>query len=242
MMFIWAMTKGRDKTGLFPYWALSFLCAFKGLLLLGVSGVESSAKDVDGEKAMTFPVRYWVDLVAFGFFAFEMNIRTKSERKTSSLRRGGLVCGLIGTALFALTAAYSGPRDEWLSVPGIIFYSIFAVINFIVVIQRSMDPDEKDFNLGSFDFWFEMAGFLWRGAYLSAFICSPAFADVVSVQNTALWFMILDIVFALWISAHFVKRAESGDNRDLFEMSADSASYNALPASNTSTALSALRK
>ena len=92
------------------------------------------------------------------------------------------MCGLIGTALFALTAAYSGPRDEWLSVPGIIFYSIFAVINFIVVIQRSMDEKEADFNLGSFDFWFEMAGFLWRGAYLSAFICSPAFADVVSVQ------------------------------------------------------------
>lgn len=38
-----------DRAKLFPYWALSFLCAFKGLLLLGVSGVPSTSKDVAGE-------------------------------------------------------------------------------------------------------------------------------------------------------------------------------------------------
>ena len=53
---------------------------------------------------MTFPVRYWVDLVAFGFFAFEMSQRTQGKDKdkrneNKSLRHGAIVTGLIATAL-----------------------------------------------------------------------------------------------------------------------------------------------
>lgn len=239
LMLGYAMIKGKDRSALFPYWAMTFLCAFKGLLLLGVSGVPSTAKDVDGEQAMTFPVRYWVDLVAFGFFAFEISARNKEENYDSSMRKGSIVCGLIGTSLFALTAAYSGSRSDWLSVPGIIFYSLFAVISFATTVRKSMKNSDK-YGINRFPFWFEVSGFLWRGAYLSAFICSPAFADVVSVQNTALWFMILDIVFALWIGTHYIKNIEDINFTDMF--SADAAEYSALPASNTSTALSQLRK
>lgn len=43
-----------DRAALFPYWALAFLCAFKGLLLLGVSGVPSTSKDVAGEMVCDF--------------------------------------------------------------------------------------------------------------------------------------------------------------------------------------------
>merc|ERR1712188_38120 len=106
-----------DRAAVFPYWALCFVCAFKGLLLLGFSGVASTSKDVDGEQAMTFPVRYWVDLIAFGFFSFEISSRThRASEDTRSLRRGSIVTGLIGTSLFALSAAYPGSRQDWLAI------------------------------------------------------------------------------------------------------------------------------
>lgn len=246
IMFLMAMfVKNRDgspkfdRAAVFPYWALCFVCAFKGLLLLGVSGVASTSKDVDGEQAMTFPVRYWVDLIAFGFFSFEMSSRThQASEDNRSLRRGSVVTGLIGTSLFALSAAYPGSRQDWLAIPAIIFYALFAVMSFAMAVHKSMEKNSQS-SITSFHFWFEVAGFLWRAAYLSAFICSPAYADVVSVEHTALWFMILDIVFSLWVSAHFYK--VKGINMSSV-FSADSTEYNALPASNTSAALSQLRK
>merc|ERR1711959_573743 len=199
IMFLMAMfVKNRDgspkfdRAAVFPYWALCFVCAFKGLLLLGVSGVASTSKDVDGEQAMTFPVRYWVDLIA-------------------------------------LSAASPGSRQDWLAIPAIIFYALFAVMSFAMAVHKSMEKNSQS-SITSFHFWFEVAGFLWRAAYLSAFICSPAYADVVSVEHTALWFMILDIVFSLWVSAHFYK--VKGINMSSV-FSADSTEYNALPASNT---------
>ena len=134
---------------------------------------------------------------------------------------------------FALSAAYPGTRQDWLAIPAIIFYALFAIMAFGMAVQKSMKT-----GINSFEFWFEVAGFLWRAAYLSAFICSPAYSDVVSVQNTALWFMILDIVFALWISAHFFKYKGIDVS---FSFSADASEYSALPATNTSNALSQLR-
>ena len=149
--------------------------------------------------------RYWVDAIALGVSSFEFWYRshnTDSDRyknKKAWMSCAFLVSAEIGFALCAQNGGASHSRISVVALPSIVFYGISVAFQFYVWVWPMIQRKE----FGRDNIITEVllaANVLWSAAYVCAFALGPAFGDLVSSYHTAVWFFVLDIVYAIHVT------------------------------------------